>query len=73
MHAGIWLLGNCEKLRRPNPTCTSGKVLSRWLEDRSVIGHAMRAMALIRVVRALALGGKAALTHLGEIVLEART
>lgn len=42
------------------------QVLSRWLEERSVIGHAMRAMALIRVVQALVLGGKAALTHLGR-------
>src|SRR5262245_23849187 len=41
-------------------------VLSRWLEQRSVIGHAMRAMALVRVVQALVLGGKAALTHLGR-------
>lgn len=42
------------------------QVLSRWLENRSVIGHAARAGALIRVVQALLLGGKAALTQLGR-------
>ncbi|MGC4089958.1 MAG: IS4 family transposase [Polyangiaceae bacterium] len=31
-----------------------------------MIGHAVRAMALVRVVQALVLGGKAALTHLGR-------
>src|SRR5690348_12287813 len=42
------------------------KVLSRWLEQRTVVGHAMRATALVRVVQALVLGGKAALTQLGR-------
>lgn len=42
------------------------QVLSRWLEDRAVIGHAMRATALVRVVQALVFGGKAALTQLGR-------
>ncbi len=42
------------------------QVLSRWLEQRALIGHAMRATALVRVVQALVLGGKAALTQLGR-------
>lgn len=42
------------------------QVLSRWLEQRTVVGHSMRATALVRVVQALVLGGKAALTHLGR-------
>lgn len=42
------------------------QVLSRWLEQRTVVAHAMRATALIRVVQALVLGGKAALTQLGR-------
>jgi len=42
------------------------KVLSRWLEQRTVVGHAMRAAALTRTVQALVLGGKAALTQLGR-------
>ncbi len=42
------------------------QVLSRWLEQRTVIGHSMRAAALTRVVQALVLGGKAALTQLGR-------
>jgi hypothetical protein len=42
------------------------QVLSRWLEERGVIGHAMRATALVRVVQALVFGGKAALTQLGR-------
>jgi len=35
------------------------RLLSRWLEQHEVIGHAMRAMALV-------MGGKAALTQLGR-------
>jgi hypothetical protein len=42
------------------------RVLSRWLGDRAVIGHATRAKALVRVVRALLTGGKLSLTHLGR-------
>jgi hypothetical protein len=42
------------------------QALSRWLEQRLVVRHAMRADALIRVVQALVLGGKAALTQLGR-------
>lgn len=42
------------------------QVLSRWLEQRTVIGHSMRAAALTRVVQALVLGGKAALSQLGR-------
>lgn len=42
------------------------KVLSRWLEQRTVVGHSMRAAALTRTVQALVLGGKAALTQLGR-------
>jgi len=43
-----------------------GKLLSRWLGDREVVGHAVRAAALVRVVGALLVGGKLALTHLGR-------
>ena len=42
------------------------KVLSRWLEQRTVVGHSMRAAALTRTVQALVLGGKAVLTQLGR-------
>ena len=42
------------------------KLLSRWLADRTVIGHATRAALLVRVVRALLTGGKLSLTHLGR-------
>lgn len=42
------------------------KVLSRWLDDRSVIGHSTRSAALVRVVRAVLTGGKLSLTHLGR-------
>jgi hypothetical protein len=42
------------------------RLLSRWLNERLVIGHAARATALIRVVQALVMGGKAALTQLGR-------
>lgn len=42
------------------------QVLSRWLEQRLVVGHAKRVTALIRVVEALVHGGKAALTQLGR-------
>ncbi len=42
------------------------KFLSQWLGDRTVVGHATRAAALVRVVRALLTGGKLSLTHLGR-------
>lgn len=42
------------------------KLLSQWLGDRTVVGHATRAAALVRVVRALLTGGKLSLTHLGR-------
>ncbi len=42
------------------------KILSQWLANRNVIGHAVRAAALVRVVRALLSGGKLSLTHLGR-------
>jgi len=42
------------------------RVLSRWLEQRTVVGHALRAAALVRVVDALVLGSKATLTQLGR-------
>jgi hypothetical protein len=42
------------------------RLLSRWLEQREIIGHATRAMALVRVVQALVMGGKAALTQMGR-------
>jgi hypothetical protein len=42
------------------------RVLSQWLDDRAVVGHATRAAALTRVVRALLTGGKLSLTHLGR-------
>jgi|SRR6188768_1657367 len=41
-------------------------LLSRWLGDRKVIGHAVRAAALVRVVGALLFGGKLSLTQLGR-------
>jgi hypothetical protein len=42
------------------------KVLSQWLANRLVVGHAARAAALLRVVQALIAGGKLSLTHLGR-------
>jgi len=42
------------------------RVLSQWLDDRAVVGHATRAAALVRVVRALLTSGKLSLTHLGR-------
>jgi hypothetical protein len=42
------------------------RVLSQWLDDQGVIRHAARASALARVVRALLMGGKLGLTHLGR-------
>lgn len=41
-------------------------LLSRWLGDREVIGHAVRTAALVRVVGALLIGGKLSLTQLGR-------
>jgi len=42
------------------------RVLSQWLTDRTVVGHAARASVITRVVRALLSGGKLSLTHLGR-------
>jgi hypothetical protein len=42
------------------------EILSQWLDDRTVVGHATRAAAVVRVVRALLTGGKLSLTHLGR-------
>jgi len=42
------------------------KLLSRWIEDRNIIGHARRAESLAKTVEALVLGGKACLTSLGR-------
>lgn len=42
------------------------QVLSQWLQDRAVIGHAARANALVRVVRGLLAGGRLSLTDLGR-------
>lgn len=42
------------------------RILSRWLANRNVVGHAVRAAALVRVVRALLSGGRLALTQLGR-------
>jgi hypothetical protein len=41
-------------------------ILSQWLNNHAVIGHTVRAAALIRVVRALLTGGRLSLTHLGR-------
>lgn len=40
--------------------------LSQWLADEAVIAHTARAVALLRVVRALLTCGKLSLTHLGR-------
>lgn len=42
------------------------KFLSRWLDDRKVIGHATRAQALSRSVGALLRGGRLSLTAIGR-------
>jgi hypothetical protein len=42
------------------------RLLSRWLSDRKVIGHAARAAALARSVGALLKGGRLSLTGLGR-------
>lgn len=42
------------------------RVLTQWLEDRTVVGHAARAAIITRVVGALLTGGKLSLTHLGR-------
>jgi hypothetical protein len=47
-------------------TNTHLRVLSQWLGNRTVIGHATRAAAVARVVHALLMGGKLSLTHLGR-------
>jgi hypothetical protein len=39
-------------------------ILSQWLNDHAVIGHAVRAAALLRVVQALLTGGRLSLTYL---------
>jgi hypothetical protein len=41
-------------------------ILSRWLNSHEVIGHAVRAAVLVRVVGALLTGGRLSLTHLGR-------
>jgi hypothetical protein len=41
-------------------------ILSQWLNNHSVIGHAVRAAALVRAVGALLTGGRLSLTHLGR-------
>ncbi|MGC4066354.1 MAG: IS4 family transposase [Polyangiaceae bacterium] len=41
-------------------------ILSRWLNNHTVIGHAVRAAAVVRVVRAVLTGGRLSLTHLGR-------
>ena len=42
------------------------RLLSRWLSDRKVIGHAARADALTRAVGALLKGGRLSLTGIGR-------
>lgn len=42
------------------------RFLSRWLSERTLIGHKARASALVRAVQALVGGGKLSLTHLGR-------
>lgn len=42
------------------------QVLSRWLRNRAAIAHQARSDAVLRVVQALIVGGKAALTALGR-------
>ena len=41
-------------------------ILSQWLNNHAVIGHAVRAAALLRVVEAVQTGGRLSLTHLGR-------
>ncbi len=41
-------------------------ILSRWLEQRSAIGHAARVLALVRVVQALVVCGTAVIAQLGR-------
>jgi len=41
-------------------------ILSQWLNNHAVIGHAVRAAALLRVVQAVLTGGRLSLTHLGR-------
>lgn len=40
--------------------------LSRWLSERTLIGHQARTSALVRAVQALVNGSKLSLTHLGR-------
>src|SRR4051812_25580659 len=54
------------KTQEAKPNMHARQVLSRWLENCSVIGHAARAMALVKTVQALLLGGKASLTMIGR-------
>jgi hypothetical protein len=54
------------KLKEANPVMHVKQVLSRWLEQRTVIGHALRVTALVRVLEALVLGSKATLSALGR-------
>src|SRR5436190_351294 len=62
----VRLLWVCDNSKEARLNMHVTQVLSRWLGERLVVGHAMRATALVRVVQALVLGGKAALTQLGR-------
>ena len=62
----VRLLWVCDNSKEARLNMHVTQVLSRWLRQRLVVGHAMRATALVRVVQALVLGGKAALTQLGR-------
>jgi hypothetical protein len=62
----VRLLWVCDNSKEARLNMHVTQVLSRWLEQRLVVGHAMRATALVRVVQALVFGGKAALTQLGR-------
>jgi len=54
------------KLKEAKPVMHVKQVLSRWLEQRTVIGHALRVTALVRVLEALVQGSKATLSALGR-------
>jgi Transposase DDE domain len=47
-------------------TNVHAKLLSQWIGNHTVIRHATRATALVRVVGALLTGGRLSLTHLGR-------
>jgi len=42
------------------------RILSIWLNSHEVVGHAVRAEVLVRVVGAVLSGGRLSLTHLGR-------